>query len=122
MSVARSVTACLIGAAIQDGHIGSLDDPVTRYLPQLAGSAYEGVTTRQLLQMASGVQWDETYIYPASDRRRMLPIFSARSWASANLFSQPAPRPEPDIRPATRLNMRDIRFSVLFSSACASRR
>ena len=65
MSVAKSVTAgCLIGAAIQDGHIGSLDDPVTRYLPQLAGSAYEGVTTRQLLQMASGVQWDESYTKP----------------------------------------------------------
>jgi CubicO group peptidase (beta-lactamase class C family) len=74
MSIAKSVTACLVGAAIQDGHIATLDDPVTRYLPQLAGTAYDGVTIRQLLQMASGVQWDETYTNPASDRRRMLEL------------------------------------------------
>lgn len=72
MSMAKTVTAALAGAAIRDGHIGGIDDPVTQYLPRLSGSAYEGVTLRQLLQMTSGVQWDETYTNPASDRRRML--------------------------------------------------
>jgi CubicO group peptidase (beta-lactamase class C family) len=72
MSVIKSFTASLVGAAIKDGHIRSLDDQVTSYLPQLKGSAYEGVTVRNLLQMASGVKWDETYTDPASDRRRML--------------------------------------------------
>lgn len=72
MSVVKSVCGMLIGAAIQDGLIGSIDDPVTRYLPQLQGSAYAGVSVRHLLQMTSGVAWNEAYTDPASDRRRML--------------------------------------------------
>jgi CubicO group peptidase (beta-lactamase class C family) len=74
MSIVKSFTASLVGAAIKDGYIKSLDDPVTTYLPQLAGSAYDGVTIRNLLQMASGVKWDETYTDPASDRRHMLEV------------------------------------------------
>lgn len=74
MSVVKSITSTLVGAAIHDGHIKSIDDPVTKYLPKLSGSAYEGVTIRNLLQMASGVRWDETYTNPASDRRRMLEL------------------------------------------------
>jgi CubicO group peptidase (beta-lactamase class C family) len=72
MSIAKSVAAMLVGAAIQDGYIESVDDPVTRYVPELRGSAYDGVSVRHLLQMASGVQWNETYTDPASDRRQLL--------------------------------------------------
>ena len=72
MSVVKTITATLVGAAIHDGHIGGLDDAVTDYLRPLRGSAYADVTIRQLLQMSSGVGWDETYTNPASDRRRML--------------------------------------------------
>lgn len=72
MSVVKSIVATLVGAAIQDGYIGSVDDPLTRYLPQFAGTAYDGVSVRHLLQMASGVAWNETYTDPASDRRKML--------------------------------------------------
>lgn len=60
-SVAKSVTSTLVGAALQDGSIASLDDLVTRYVPVLRGSAYEVVTVRQLMRMTSGVAWDETY-------------------------------------------------------------
>jgi CubicO group peptidase (beta-lactamase class C family) len=74
MSMIKSFTASLVGAAIKDGYIKSLDDPVTTYLPQLASSAYQGVTIRNLLQMASGVKWDETYTNPGSDRRHMLEV------------------------------------------------
>jgi CubicO group peptidase (beta-lactamase class C family) len=74
MSVIKSFTASLVGAAIKDGHIKSLDERVTTYLPQLVGSAYDGVTIRNLLQMASGVRWDETYTNPLSDRRQMLEL------------------------------------------------
>jgi CubicO group peptidase (beta-lactamase class C family) len=74
MSVVKSITATLIGAAIKDGHIRSIDDALTRYLPDLSTSAYDGVTVRNLLQMASGVSWDETYTDPKSDRRRMLEV------------------------------------------------
>jgi len=72
MSVVKSITGVLVGAAIQDGLIRSIDDPLVRYLPRFIGTAYDGVTVRQLLMMASGVAWDETYTDPASDRRRML--------------------------------------------------
>ena len=66
-SVAKSVTSTLVGAAIQDGHIKSINDPVTRYIPELKGSAYEGVTVRQMLMMSSGVRWNEDYVDPKSD-------------------------------------------------------
>lgn len=66
-SVAKSVVSMLIGAAIQDGYIESLDTPVTAYLPLLRGSAYDGVTIRHALLMASGVEWNEDYADPASD-------------------------------------------------------
>jgi len=72
MSVVKSITATLVGMAIHDGYIDTLDDPITRYLPQFEGSAYAGVSVRNLLQMASGVAWNETYTDPASDRRAML--------------------------------------------------
>jgi CubicO group peptidase (beta-lactamase class C family) len=66
-SVAKSVTSTLVGAAIEDGHIRSIDDPVTRYVPELKGSAYEGVSVRQMLMMSSGVKWNENYTDPNSD-------------------------------------------------------
>lgn len=66
-SVAKSVTALLVGAAIQDGYIDSLDDPVTKYIPNLRGSGYDGVNVRQLITMTSGVAWNEDYADPNSD-------------------------------------------------------
>ena len=72
--VAKSISSTLVGVAIKDGYIKSIDDPVTRYLPDLAGGAYDGVSVRNLLQMASGAKWDETYTDPRSDRRHMLEL------------------------------------------------
>jgi CubicO group peptidase (beta-lactamase class C family) len=66
-SVAKSLTSTLVGAAIQDGKIKSIDDPITRYVPELKGSAYEGVSVRQMLMMSSGVKWNEDYVDPKSD-------------------------------------------------------
>jgi len=60
-SVAKSVTSTLVGAAVADGSIASLDDRVTRYLPALNGTAYADNTIRELMRMSSGVRWDETY-------------------------------------------------------------
>ena len=56
MSVAKSVTSTLVGAAIEDGLIGSVDDMVVDYVPSLKGSAYDGVSVHDVLLMASGVQ------------------------------------------------------------------
>lgn len=66
-SVAKSFTSTLVGAAIGDGAIASLNDPITRYIPALAGSGYDGVTVEQLLTMRSGVRWNENYTDPQSD-------------------------------------------------------
>ncbi len=70
MSLAKSITSTLFGAAIKDGLIGSINDPVTKYVPRLTGSAYDGVTIRNVLMMASGVRWDETYTNPNSGSAR----------------------------------------------------
>lgn len=66
-SVAKSVVAMLTGAAIQDGYIKNLDEKVTDYLPRLKNSSYDDSSIRDLLQMASGVAWNEDYADPNSD-------------------------------------------------------
>lgn len=76
-SVAKSFTSTLVGAAIKDGAIKSLTDPVTQYIPELAGSGYDGVTVQQLLTMTSGVKWNEDYTDPNSDVAKMLSVQAA---------------------------------------------
>lgn len=71
-SLAKSVAATLVGIALKQGAISSLDDPVGRYVP--LGGVYAGVSVRQLLRFCSGVQWREEYADPTSDRRRLLDI------------------------------------------------
>jgi CubicO group peptidase (beta-lactamase class C family) len=70
-SIAKSITGTLVGAAMKDGYIRSLSDPVTRYIGGLRGSAYDEVTVRQLLTMTSGVKWNEDYTDVNSDVARM---------------------------------------------------
>ncbi|MBC7435886.1 MAG: beta-lactamase family protein [Bdellovibrionales bacterium] len=69
-SVAKSVTSLLVGAALRDGFIKSMDDKVSAYIPEMKGSAYDNVSMRQLLTMTSGVQWNEDYADPSSDVAR----------------------------------------------------
>ena len=71
-SLAKSVAATLVGIALREGAIASLDDPVTRYAP--LGGVYAQVSIRQLLRMASGIRWREAYTDPTSDRRQLLDI------------------------------------------------
>lgn len=70
-SVAKSFTSTLLGAAVKDGFVGSMQDPVTKYIPGLVGSAYDGVTVEQLATMTSGVAWNEDYADPNSDVAQM---------------------------------------------------
>ncbi|MFC5486561.1 serine hydrolase domain-containing protein [Microvirga aerilata] len=72
MSVAKSISSTLVGAAIKDGLIKGVDAQVVDYVPRLKGTAYDGVTIRDVLMMSSGVKWVETYTDPASDRRALL--------------------------------------------------
>ncbi len=66
-SVTKSVTSMLVGAAIADGFIDSIDDQVEAYLPRLRGTPYGAVKLKHILQMASGIAWNEDYANPESD-------------------------------------------------------
>lgn len=101
MSVAKSVTSTLIGAALREGKIRSLDDSVTRYVPALAGSAYAGVTVREVLLMASGAKWSERYTDPMSDRRRLLEAQISQVPGAAMAVMKSLPRAAP---PGTKNN------------------
>lgn len=57
-SLVKSITSTLVGVAVADGLIDSVDDPLVRYLPEVAGTAYDGVTVKQAMQMSSGVRYD----------------------------------------------------------------
>ncbi|EMM6514667.1 serine hydrolase [Enterobacter ludwigii] len=66
-SVGKSVVSTLVGVALKEGKIRSLDDLVTQYEPDLKGTAWDGVTLKQLITHTSGVAWNEDYTNPASD-------------------------------------------------------
>ena len=69
-SMAKSITSTLVGAALRDGYIKSMDDKVSTYIPEMKGSAYDDVSIRQLVTMTSGVRWNEDYADPNSDVAR----------------------------------------------------
>ena len=80
-SVSKSVVSLLFGAAIHDGYIKSTDEKVTDYLPRLKNSSYDESSIANLLQMASGVQWNENYADPESD-------VATVSWETLKLYEQ----------------------------------
>ncbi len=90
-SVTKSVTSMLLGAAIQDGYIKNADEKVTEYLPHLKGSAYDQTTIRNLLQMSSGVKWNEDYADPESD-------VNTATWETLRLYEYL--RNKPRVAPA----------------------
>ncbi|MBG9792560.1 beta-lactamase [Paenibacillus dendritiformis] len=67
MSVAKSFISALMGIAFDEGSMRDVHDPVTRYLPELAGSGYEGATIKDVLQMSSGVRFNEDYADPDAE-------------------------------------------------------
>lgn len=75
-SMAKTLVGMAVGAALMDGRIASIEDPVDKYEPALAGSAWKGVPIRHVLNMASGVKFDETYDRPDTDIARL-----SRPWA-----------------------------------------
>ncbi|WP_077034400.1 serine hydrolase [Pelomonas sp. KK5] len=79
MSTVKSMTAILVGAAIADGSMRSLDDAVTDHLPAMRGTGYEGVTVRHLLTMSSGVRWAEDYTDRDSDVNRYSRSLAAKA-------------------------------------------
>jgi len=78
-SVTKSIVSALFGIAVEEGHIPDITAPVTEYLPELAGSGYDGVPIKDVLQMSSGVGFNEDYGDPFSDINRMGPTMMAGS-------------------------------------------
>jgi CubicO group peptidase (beta-lactamase class C family) len=66
-SVSKSIVSILVGAAVEEGAIESIDDPVVKYLPYLSESGYRNVTVKNLLQMSTGVKYSEDYEDPDSE-------------------------------------------------------
>ncbi len=100
-SVAKSITSTLLGAAVRDGKIRSLDDKVSDYIQEMKGSAYDEVSVRQLLTMTSGVRWNEDYANPDSDVARSATPSPRKGVDALVSYLRKLPRA---CRPATRWN------------------
>lgn len=78
-SVTKSFVSALFGIAVAEGHLQDLMQPVSEILPELEGSGYDGVPIKHVLQMSSGVRFDEDYGDPFSDINRMGPSMATGS-------------------------------------------
>ncbi|MDJ0921417.1 MAG: serine hydrolase [Henriciella sp.] len=107
-SMAKSVISALIGIAVDDGDIESLQDPVTKYVPALKGSGYDGVAIKDILQMSSGVSWDEDYSDHDSDINRF-----ARTFAFGGSFTEFAATLDPAREPGAYKLYNSIDTQVL---------
>ncbi|CAN7318971.1 serine hydrolase [Variovorax paradoxus] len=99
-SMSKSVIAMLIGIAIQEGRIKSVNDPIVQYLPELKGTGYDPVTVRNLLMMRAGTDWKEIYT-PGSelDRHRDQSLNEAKVYYEDYAFKAKSLLP-----PGTRFN------------------
>lgn len=66
-SVAKSFVSALVGIAVDEGKITSIHDPITKYLPELKDPGYSRITIEHLLQMRSGIRFNESYVNPFGD-------------------------------------------------------
>ena len=108
-SVAKSVTSLLFGAAIKDGFIKSLDEKLPRYIPELAGSAYDSVSLKHLLQMSSGVAWNDDVSDRESDLLKVGRMEATGGWpAVAKYLSQL----KPAAAPGTKFNYNTIETNL----------
>lgn len=94
-SVAKSITSLLLGVALDEGHVESLDDPLSDYIPALDDSEYAQVTVRELLTMTSGVEWDEDYADADSDVAQMYMQPCERDEAHIVTYMKDLPRAHP---------------------------
>ncbi|WP_404404058.1 serine hydrolase domain-containing protein [Pelagibacterium halotolerans] len=111
-SMAKSITSTLIGLALADGYIESLDDPVTKYVPELEGSGYDGVSIRDVLLMRSGVAWEERYEF-GSDTQLTQVHDNALVAYNYRWCDYATDQSEPDTEPGSVFNYATLDTSVL---------
>lgn len=109
-SVAKSFVSTLVGLAVQEGAIESLDDPLERYVAELRGTAYEGVSVRQALQMSSGVEFSEVYAEGDSDVMTFMVDSLITNRKRANEVAAGFPRGRP---PGTAFNYNTAETQIL---------
>ena len=108
-SMQKSMVSVLIGKALEEGKIQSIDDPVAQYLPYLASSGYKDVTIKNLLQMSSGVKFDEAYLNPESEIGR----FGNALILGTESFRDFAASIKPKQKPGTRFEYQSVNTEVL---------
>ncbi|MEO6378808.1 MAG: serine hydrolase [Caulobacteraceae bacterium] len=67
-SMGKSFNSIMAGVAIADGKIGSVNDPILKYMPELKGTGYDGLTLKHLLWMRTGVDWNDNFFMPGRAR------------------------------------------------------
>lgn len=96
-SMAKSFISALVGIAVEEGAIGSIDDAISDYATDLAGSAYEGVPIKHVLQMSSGARWHEDYSDPDSDVNQLGAVMAGQQTLDAFVANIP-----PDVPSGTQ--------------------
>jgi CubicO group peptidase (beta-lactamase class C family) len=77
-SVAKSFISALVGIAIHEGSIVSIEEPISQYITVDPDSAYDGASIKSVLQMSSGARWNEDYGDPKSDINRFSAAMGGR--------------------------------------------
>ncbi len=107
-SASKSFLSAIFGIAVGEGYIANLKDPVTQYVPELTGSGYDGVSIKNVLQMSSGIRFDENYDRFNSDINRF-----GRIMAFGGSFDEFAASLESEREPGTYLNYVSLDTHVL---------
>ncbi|MBT2772329.1 serine hydrolase [Halomonas sp. ISL-60] len=111
-SASKSILATLVGIAVEEGNIESLDDPVTKYLPELAGTGYNDVRVIDVLRMRSGVAWEEVYEFGGDTQLTEVHdnalVANNYRWCDYAIASS-----EPEYAPGERFNYATLDTSVL---------
>ena len=109
MSVSKSVVSVLVGVAVDEGRIASVNDPVVKYVPRLKSSGYRDATIKDVLHMATGVQFSEEYGSAASGIGQL----SAASRTGSPTFEEFAASLPSEQPPGTKFNYQSINTQVL---------
>src|SRR5712672_1140534 len=109
-SVGKSFTSTLVGIAIAEGKIASVDKPVSEYIPELKGSGYDGVPIKDILQMSSGIKFTEVYSNLESDVQIMWRRTMTEESERLNHYAASLTRLEP---PGSRFEYRSVDTQVL---------
>ncbi len=107
-SMAKSITSLLVGIALDEGKIASLDDPASKYVPAIADSAYGAISLRHLLRMSSGRIYSENYSGTDDNSRAVSHLESQGAITAINLF-----KGNPFHTPGTKFNYAGIESIVL---------